>query len=162
MNPNYVFFVMGVSGCGKSTVGSMLATTLNIPFFDGDDYHPLANIKKMEQGFPLNDHDRHDWLVQLNALAKSHSEKGAVIACSALKESYRILLREGISLVKFVFLDGSFDEIMARMKSRKGHFMPSDLLKSQFDTLEIPKDAITISISKAPDKIAASIIDQCY
>ncbi|WP_394748564.1 gluconokinase [Spongiimicrobium salis] len=158
MRPTNLFFVMGVSGCGKSTVGSALAEKLSIPFFDGDDYHPQANIDKMKQGTPLNDDDRHGWLVQLNKLAKEHLSTGAVIACSALKEAYRVLLQKDIEdHIVFVFLEGSFDEIMQRMQSRKNHFMPAQLLKSQFDTLEIPKNALRISIAKTPEEIVSII-----
>ena len=107
-----IFYVMGVSGCGKSTIGKMLAQELEIPFFDGDDYHPEANIEKMKSGRPLNDEDRKGWLLRLNTLAQSQKEKGAVIACSALKEAYRVLLNKGLkNEVCWVYLEGSYATI---------------------------------------------------
>ncbi|WP_411030983.1 gluconokinase [Spongiimicrobium sp. 3-5] len=156
-----VFFVMGVSGCGKSTIGKGLAQALTIPFFDGDDYHPKSNIIKMQSGKPLNDDDRHDWLVTLNKLAHEHIEKGAVIACSALKESYRALLSTHIEEhVHWVYLKGSFDEILARLQQREGHFMPVDLLRSQFETLEPPLMATTVSINLSPKDIVDHILNR--
>ncbi len=162
MNPYQsirVFYVMGVSGCGKSTVGKLLAQTLGIPFFDGDDYHPQANVLKMKSGRALNDEDRQGWLVRLNQLAIAHQTKGAIIACSALKKDYRKLLHKGIeTTTKFVFLSGTFEEIMDRMKQRKDHFMPPALLQSQFDTLEVPEDAITVSIQNTPEAIVSTVL----
>ncbi len=156
-----VLFVMGVSGTGKSTIGTMLSESLDIPFYDGDDFHPDKNIKKMSAGLPLNDNDRKGWLEKLNALAKEQQSKGAVIACSALKERYRAILRDSIEdFVHFIYLEGSFELIKSRMERRKGHFMPGDLLKSQFETLEPPTDAINISISYAPEKIVTLIKEQ--
>jgi len=164
MNPNQnirVFYVMGVSGCGKSTVGKLLAQNLDIPFFDGDDYHPQTNVVKMKSGKALNDQDRHGWLIRLNQLATEHRAKGVVIACSALKKDYRKLLHKGIeTTTKFVFLSGTFEEIMDRMQQRKDHFMPPTLLQSQFDTLEVPKEAITISIQNTPEAIVSSVLNR--
>lgn len=157
----YVFILMGVSGTGKSTIGQLLSHELDMPFFDGDDFHPEANIKKMVQGHPLNDIDRKGWLVTLNELAHEHKSKGAIIACSALKESYRKLLDKGMDgQLLFIHLEGSFELIKSRLDSRKEHFMTSSLLKSQFDTLEPPKDAISVSISLTPDEIIKQIINQ--
>lgn len=161
MNNGPIFYVMGVSGCGKSTIGKMLADDFAIPFFDGDDYHPEANVKKMAAGNPLNDTDRKGWLASLNELAKEHKEKGTVIACSALKEMYRVQLKKEIeSQTYFVFLQGTFTEIHERLVQRKGHFMPADLLKSQFNTLEAPADAITVSIMLSPEEIVAKATKQ--
>ncbi len=160
MNKASIFFIMGVSGCGKSTVGKLLAQELRIPFFDGDDFHPQANIAKMEAGKALNDTDRQGWLESLNKLAKKHKLRGAIIACSALKESYRNLLEKDVlEQTEFVFLKGSYDEILARLQQRENHFMPAALLKSQFDTLEIPTKAITVSIANPPSEIVAKIIN---
>ncbi len=154
----YVYIIMGVSGCGKSTIGKLLAKELSIPFFDGDDYHPASNIQKMSEGIPLNDTDRHGWLTALNLLAKQHAAHGAVIACSALKENYRKILKKDIeSKVRLIYLEGSIQEIQERLTNRKGHFMPTALLKSQFDILEPPSDAITVSISLPPEKIVEII-----
>ena len=159
---NRIVFVMGVSGVGKSTVGSLLSKKLNMPFFDGDDYHPEKNISKMSEGIPLNDGDRLGWLESLNALAKKELEKqGCVIACSALKSKYRVLLEKEIkAAVKWVFLHGLFEEVCQRINSRENHFMSSQLLQSQFDTLEKPKNAIKIDINLSPNQIVEEITNK--
>ncbi|MCG2461109.1 gluconokinase [Flavobacteriaceae bacterium F89] len=163
MDNKPVFYIMGVSGCGKTTVGKMLAKKLGIPFFDGDDFHPVSNIQKMKAGIPLNDADRHGWLLNLNALAKENSKKGVIIACSALKESYRRILDNGIEKeVVWVFLKGSFKTLHKRMENRKGHYMPPSLLKSQLDTLETPKHALIESITKTPETIVKEILDKYH
>lgn len=159
MNKKHIYIIMGVSGCGKSTIGMLLAEELGIPFFDGDDYHPEANVTKMASGSALNDKDREGWLHALNDLALEHKSSGAVIACSALKESYRIALRKNLEdEMVFVYLQGSFSEIYARLQERKGHYMPIELLKSQFETLEEPKDAIEVSINHSPKVIINEIL----
>lgn len=159
MNNTHIYIIMGVSGCGKSTIGKMLAKELGLPFFDGDDYHPEANVTKMANGRALNDNDREGWLQALNELALEYSTTGAVIACSALKERYRDQLRKGLGKkMVFVYLSGSFDGIYARLKERKGHYMPSQLLKSQFETLEPPGDAVEVSINNSPEEIIAEIL----
>ncbi|BAX81693.1 NADP-dependent phosphogluconate dehydrogenase [Labilibaculum antarcticum] len=159
MNLNKVIFIMGVSGCGKSTIGKLLSEELRIPFFDGDDFHPPSNIKKMSNGIPLNDEDRYDWLVTLNELAKNQLQNNScVIVCSALKESYReILSRDIKNQVKWVHLAGSFEQILERLNNRKNHFMSSDLLQSQFTTLEQPKDALVVNIGLKPQEIVEEI-----
>ncbi|SDQ69600.1 gluconokinase [Flagellimonas zhangzhouensis] len=154
-----VLVVMGVSGCGKTAIGQLLSKKLNRPFFDGDDFHPESNVKKMKSGSPLNDEDRKDWLIALNQLCIEHRESGAVIACSALKKNYRSLLRAGMgNCIAFVYLEGSFDLIKSRLEQRKGHFMPIELLKSQFDTLEPPSREITVSIDQTPKKIVSEVL----
>ena len=160
MNEAKILYVMGVSGSGKSTIGKLLAEELDIPFFDGDDYHPEANIQKMSEGKPLNDEDRQGWLERLNELAKENTTKGAVIVCSALKKKYRRLLESGLNNSRFVFLNGSFELISKRLKNRDGHFMPTDLLKSQFDTLEEPENAINVSIDQTPKAIVSDIVEK--
>lgn len=156
---NYILFVMGVSGSGKSTIGKLLATALGYPFFDGDDFHPDYNIKKMAAGKPLNDEDRYEWLLALNELAKNHLAKGAVIACSALKESYRELLQKGIDTkVHYIYLKGSFEEVFERLQQRKDHFMPKELLQSQYEALSPPKNAIVVDIKEQPQKIVDTIL----
>lgn len=159
MNTPPVFIVMGVSGCGKSTIGKLLAAEFEFSFFDGDDYHPEENVKKMSSGIPLNDEDREGWLRSLNKLAKKYSDKGAVIACSALKKSYRNSLMKALkNQMEFVYLEGSKEEILSRLEERKGHFMPPGLLDSQLDTLEVPLHSITVSIKETPTKIVSEII----
>ena len=144
---------MGVSGVGKSTIGNLLSKELNIPFFDGDDYHPQENLLKMSNGIALNDDDRLGWLQTLNKLAINELNKNScVIVCSALKESYRTILNKNIkSQTKWIFLHGTFNQIKERINQREGHFMSSDLLKSQFETLEEPRNSINIDISFRPN-----------
>lgn len=154
-----VLVVMGVSGSGKTTVGKLLAEKLKYPFFDGDDFHPEENVKKMSSGLPLTDGDRKDWLLRLNQLALEHRHTGVVIACSALKNTYRGILKAGVgTCMEFVYLEGSFDQIKARMEKRKDHFMPLELLKSQFEALEPPTNGIKVSITKSPEEMVAKIM----
>jgi 6-phosphogluconate dehydrogenase len=162
MNLNKVLFVMGVSGCGKSTIGELLSQELGIPFFDGDDFHPQSNIEKMSNGISLNDEDRYDWLLTLNELAKKQVQTNScVIVCSALKQSYRdILSRDLKNQLHWIHLAGSFEQIFERLKSRKNHFMSSDLLQSQFDTLEQEKDALLIDIGLQPQEIVEKITNK--
>jgi gluconokinase len=136
----HTYVIMGVSGCGKSTVGQALADALNCPFYDGDDFHPPENVAKMASGNPLNDDDRAPWLAALHDLLLTHAEKGetAVLACSALKKNYRQQLRDGNDTVVFVHLQGSFNLIWQRMQARQDHYMKAEMLQSQFDTLEAP------------------------
>lgn len=156
-----VIIIMGVSGVGKTTVGELLSKKTGIPFFDGDDFHPDANRQKMAKGNPLNDEDRKDWLERLNGLAKSAlPKKGAIIACSALKDSYRGILKNEIEdSIDFVHLTGSYELIKNRMQKRKGHFMPPGLLQSQFDTLENPKNALSFSVKQSAEDITDQIMD---
>tara|TARA_R110000868_G_scaffold74009_3_gene214141 strand:- start:804 stop:1307 length:504 start_codon:yes stop_codon:yes gene_type:complete len=159
----YTFFIMGVSGTGKSTIGRLFSNKFALPFYDGDDYHPKANIDKMASGKPLNDNDRYDWLLQLNSIALKNKDIGSVIACSSLKKKYRDQLKKGLTHFYFIFLEGSFDLILNRMNERKNHFMPAELLKSQFETLEIPdfsESVISVSIEHTPDQIISEIINQ--
>ena len=125
MNKHKIIFIIGVSGCGKSTIGKLLSESLAVPFFDGDNYHSKANINKMTTGTALTDTDRQEWLETLNTLAIQNSNTGAVIVCSGLKESYRILLKKNIEEISiFVFLKGTLEIILKRLKTRENHFMP--------------------------------------
>ena len=154
-----IIYVMGVSGSGKSTVGKLLAERLGYPFFDGDDYHPQANVDKMSRGEALNDGDRKGWLQILNEIAKQHRESGAIIVCSALKKKYRNELRSDLGEdCEFLYLKGSITAITERLSQRKGHFMPKELLQSQFDTLEEPLNSITLSILQSPEEIVNEFI----
>ena len=139
---------MGVSGCGKTTVGRLLAQRLNAAFLDADDFHPLHNVAKMRDGIALDDADRAPWLATLNHELHTRQDRGerVVLACSALKARYRDAIAANVSHVDWVFLEGSFELIAARMRARTGHYMPESLLRSQFDALERPEDAIMISI----------------
>ena len=156
---NKVFYVMGVSGCGKSTIAKMLAEVLSITFVDADDFHPATNIEKMQAGFPLNDEDRAEWLQAINSYVRSElSKTSMVIACSALKKRYRQVLSQKIEdQTSWIYLRGSFELIQSRMKARD-HFMPASLLQSQFDALEEPEEAIVLNIEQAPELIIAKIL----
>jgi len=138
----------------------MLSHKTGIPFFDGDDFHPQFNIDKMASGKPLNDHDRSGWLKNLNNLAQKQSNiNGAIIACSALKESYRNTLKNNIEdNVNWVFLKGTEDIIQSRLESRTNHFMPKNLLKSQFEILEIPEYGLHLGISNTPETLINTIV----
>ena len=155
--------LMGVSGSGKSTVGAALAREINAKFIDGDDLHPRANIQKMASGTPLNDDDRAPWLLRLNDAAYSlrHKNETGVIVCSALKRRYRDALRKDNEGMVFIYMKGSFDVIADRLKARAGHFMPTDLLKSQFDALEEPgedePDVLRVNIDHKFD----GVVDRC-
>ncbi|GAL86492.1 6-phosphogluconate dehydrogenase [Sporocytophaga myxococcoides] len=150
---------MGVSGCGKTTIGQLLSSHLNLPFFDGDNFHPEINIKKMSSGIPLTDEDRLPWLTSLSEnLTKWELTGGAVLACSALKEYYRQILLSSQIPVTWVFLDGNMDIIKQRLDSREGHYMPSTLLSSQFGLLERPQYGIHVNISSTPELIVQEIL----
>lgn len=161
-----VFIVMGVSGCGKTTVGQLLAKKINIPFYDADDFHPKDNVEKMQNGLPLNDDDRKPWLTLLaKNISDWNKSGGAVLACSALKKSYRDLLKTGSDSpelskqVRFIYLKGSKELIYKRLLNRSHHYMPPDLLESQFRDLEEPHDALYVQIDQKPQKIVHDIID---
>lgn len=150
---------MGVSGSGKTTVGMRLAQMLKMPFIDGDDYHTTANRQKMAEGKPLNDIDRKGWLKTLHEVLMNNKNTGCVMACSALKASYRQKLSKNTRSI-FVFLKASYDDILKRMEKRQDHFMPTSLLASQFKTLEEPKNAIRVDATQTAETICMQIIDQ--
>jgi len=150
------YVVMGVSGCGKSSIGAAFAQAIGGTFMDGDDLHPASNIAKMAQGAPLDDDDRIPWLGAV-AQALNDGTPPMVIACSALKRSYRDLIRGGVEgTVIFLHLAGDKAVIAARMAAREGHFMPTSLLDSQFAALEVPgpdERCITADLGKTPEQI---------
>jgi 6-phosphogluconate dehydrogenase len=156
---NNIFIVMGVSGSGKSTIGAKLAAALSLDFLDGDDFHPPENIAKMAAGIPLDDTDRLGWLKKLNSKAIELKNTGAVFACSSLKESYRQMLCNDVN-VNFVYLKGTYQEVFDRLSLRKDHFMPPALLKSQFDALEEPINAIAVSLLESPENIIIQIMQK--
>ena len=152
--------VMGVSGSGKSTVGSLLAASLGVPFTDGDDLHPVSSLEKMAAGHPLTDDDRWPWLAAVGDALAAASQTGLVIACSALKRSYRDAIRRAAPEATFLHLDGSREELAQRTAARSGHFMPPALLDSQLATLE-PLEAdelgFAVTNSAAPSEVVEAI-----
>jgi gluconokinase len=150
-----IVVLMGVSGSGKSTIGAMLAKRLDLPFLDADEFHPPANVAKMAAGTPLTDEDRRPWLESLNAILKRRDS--AVLACSALKRSYREILARDVPCCTFVFLNGSLELIRSRLANRQHRYMPASLLESQFATLEPPQDAIEVNIGQAPEACVRAI-----
>ena len=156
-----VIVLMGVTGSGKTTIGRQLATTLGWRYFDADDFHPSANIEKMSNGQPLNDTDRLPWLETLRALVRESLKRNedSVLACSALKRSYRdyLLLDER---VKLVYLKGDRQLIQSRLQQRQGHYMEPALLDSQFDILEEPGPETQIDITARPEEIVKTIAER--
>jgi len=154
-----ILVIMGVSGSGKTTIGQLLSAELICPFIDGDDFHPPVNIKKMSSGEALTDEDRWPWLEILTDKIQEYiqQEQSMVLACSALKKSYREILCVERELVQFIYLKGNYATIVRRMQSRENHFMTKSLLQSQFATLEEPEDAIVVDISPSPSEILKSI-----
>jgi gluconokinase len=150
---------MGVTGAGKTTIGRALASSLGWEFHDGDDLHTDASKRKMRRGIPLTDSDRAPWLAALRALIEAMLSEGrdGVVACSALKQSYRDELIVDPNSVRVVYLKGSKQVIAERLRDRTGHFMNPDLLQSQLDTLEEPRDAIVVDVSAAPEAIVNEI-----
>ncbi len=141
-----IVVVMGVSGSGKSTIGKLLAASLNWEFSDADDFHSVANIEKMSQGIPLNDADRMPWLEKLRSTISQWllEDTNVVLACSALKSSYRQILWQDSERMQLVYIKSSFELLQKRLQQRQNHFMAFTLLKSQFETLEEPKNAIIV------------------
>jgi len=154
-----VLILMGVSGSGKTAIGQLLAQAVHWPFYDGDDFHPRANVAKMARGIALTDADRAPWLqsIHLHIAALVTRSESAVVACSALKQTYRTQLVGELEDVYFIYLQGGADLIQQRLMARRGHFMPPELLASQFDTLEEPEEVLTIDIAQLPDRIVSYI-----
>tara|TARA_B100000959_G_scaffold185668_1_gene194153 strand:+ start:1360 stop:1851 length:492 start_codon:yes stop_codon:yes gene_type:complete len=157
-----IIIVMGVSGSGKTTVGKALASALETPFYDADDFHQKKNIAKMEQGIPLQDLDRKSWLEALSKnLTQWEAATGAVLACSALKEMYRTALNSGVNNdITWVYLYGRSELIKERMAGRKGHYFKPELLDSQLADLEPPQYGWHFNISSSVDHIVKSILDK--
>jgi len=159
-----LIILMGVSGSGKTSIGEALAEKIDAKFIDGDHLHSQHNIDKMASGIPLTDTDRYDWLKLIGEVGKKGIENNmnCIIACSALKKSYRDIIRVENENIKFVYLKGSFQLIESRLASRKGHYMPSGLLQSQFDVLEEPgseeTDIVTVEINQSISEITNEIL----
>ena len=149
---------MGVSGCGKTTLGKALATSLGLPFLEGDAFHSIANIDKMKSRIPLNDRDRTPWLLELNKQLIKTKDRGAVLACSALKESYRDILSKNIATdgLLWIYLDCSLETLKHRLENRS-HFMPLSLLESQLDTLEIPEKGLHLDATSKLNELIQQI-----
>ncbi|KAG5997449.1 hypothetical protein E4U43_002631 [Claviceps pusilla] len=166
----HLWLVTGPAGCGKTTVAEYLANTLNIPYVEGDAYHPQANIDKMSAGIPLDDSDRWDWLTELRRQSNSrirHGADGVVVTCSALKLKYRDVIRvaayyDPSILIHFIFLHASQELLLKRVAERKGHYMGANMVKSQFEILERPgedeKDVITLDASRSIDEVKENVL----
>jgi gluconokinase len=159
--------VMGVSGCGKSEIGRRLAARIGYGYVEGDDYHPAANVAKMKAGIPLTDADRQGWLLVLQAkiAEAARAGRGLVLSCSALKRSYRDVLRGGDPSLAFIHLHGDRELIAARMRDRPGHFMPLSLIESQFRDLEplmSDESGMVMDIRNQPDAIIEEIVQRLY
>jgi gluconokinase len=159
MKPRF-YLIMGVAGCGKTTVGRALAARLGWVFYDADDYHPPQNVAKMSAGIPLTDEDRAGWLADLHQLIVDclQNDRPAVLACSALKQAYRQALLAGTSGVQVVYLRADYDLCYRRLSGRSGHYMPVSLLASQFETLEQPADALVVDAGLSVAEIVEQII----
>ncbi|MFB9524470.1 gluconokinase [Streptomyces cremeus] len=156
MNFSHAVVVMGVAGTGKTTIGTLLAERMGVAYAEGDDFHPATNVSKMAAGVPLADADRLPWLDRVGAWARERGAAGGVVTCSALKRAYRDRLRGAAPGVAFVHLEGSRGLIGARMRERRGHFMPVALLDSQFAALEgLGRDeyGVTVGVEGTPEEV---------
>lgn len=159
------FILMGVSSTGKTNIGTEVARRLGMKLIDGDDLHPRANIIKMGAGEPLNDEDRAPWLERIRdaAFSLEHKSEKGIIVCSALKKKYRDQIREGNPGLKFIFLEGDFDLILARMQQRQGHYMKAEMLRSQFATLEVPQadepDVYHVNVDATFDEVVVHCVE---
>lgn len=155
-----IIVLMGVSGSGKSTVGSLLAARLGCAFFEGDDFHPAENIQKMSRGIALSDEDRLPWLARIKREIDSYSAQrcDAVWACSALRRQYREILADGVSDIRFVYMKGDEEVIRERMDARRNHYMRATMLASQLASLEEPDNAIVVDIRNSPGDVVSRIV----
>ena len=149
---------MGVAGSGKSTVGPLVAAQLGVPFFDADDFHDAAAKAQMAAGIPLDDETRRPWLGRLHTLLVEHEATGAVLACSALKRSYRVLLREHLPAISFVALVAPPEVLAARLAARHGHYAGPNLLTSQLATFELGDDVVTVDATKPVDDVVGDVV----
>jgi carbohydrate kinase (thermoresistant glucokinase family) len=155
-----VLVLMGPMGCGKTAIGKMLAKKLGWPFYDADDFHPKENVEKMRAGIALTDEDRKLWLEKLRANIQRwlKHRQSTILACSALKQAYRDILGVNQSTMRAVYLKGSYSLLRKRLEERQHPYMDKNLLRSQLDTLEEPKDGLTVDISATPEIIVGTII----
>jgi carbohydrate kinase (thermoresistant glucokinase family) len=155
-----VLILMGPMGCGKTTIGKMLAEKLGWPFYDGDSFHPKRNVEKMRAGIALTDEDRGVWLEKLRGYIQRWIEErqNTILACSALKQTYRDILGVDEETVRTVYLKGSYPLLRKRIEARQHPYMDKNLLRSQLDALEEPKDGLRVDISAAPETIVGTII----
>lgn len=153
-----IVLVMGTTGAGKTTVGKLLAEDLDWPFLDADEFHPAANVEKMSRGIPLDDADRVPWLAAIHAELARQTKAGqsCILACSALKQSYRDILGVGLEM-KIAYLKGTYEEMRAHILARHGHFAGEGILAGQFRDLEEPREAIEVSVRRTPEEIAEEI-----
>jgi gluconokinase len=154
------FVLMGVAGSGKSAVGTRAAERLGWVFLDADDFHPESNVEKMRRGIPLTDEDRKPWLERLHEEVKNRLGAGTsvILACSALKDTYRSLLHQGLPTMHFIYLNVDHDTVLDRLRHRQAHFFPKELLDSQFATLQAPKDALVVNANLALDDVVEQVV----
>lgn len=156
-----VLILMGPMGCGKTTIGKMLAEKLGWSFYDGDDFHPKKNVEKMRAGIALTDEDRKLWLAKLHATVQDwlRDRQNTILACSALKQAYRDMLGVDQKTVRTVYLKGSYELLRKRVEERQHPYMDKNLLRSQLDTLEEPREGLTVDISATSEIVVSAIID---
>jgi len=159
-----VLILMGPMGCGKTTIGKMLAEKLGWSFYDGDDFHPKENVEKMRAGIALTDEDRKLWLKKLHTNIQRwlREKQNSILACSALKQAYRDMLGVDQNTVRTVYLKGSYELLRKRIEERQHPYMDKNLLRSQLDTLEEPKDGLTVDISATPETIVRIIMSRLH
>ena len=155
-----IIIVMGVCGVGKSTVAQALSDKLHLDFLEGDSFHSEANVKKMSSGVPLTEEDRIPWLQAIRTATEEHKEQGVIVTCSALSRNSRVLLATERKQVKLVFLYASESVLAARMAARQNHFMPPELLRSQFETLQTPTqdEALHVCVEQTPTQVIEEIL----